>query len=439
MLGVLRRALRFWLVPLATLALGVTAKTAFSQTLKSELTGLLASHPQIQAVESNTLAADDSIKESFAAFYPTLAITADGGYEIVDSPGRRATAGKASREVRNSQAITLNLNLFEGFRKYANLDRTRFQKDAADLFLEATRQNVLLQGIAAYLDIRRQSRQLELAILSERTIQRQLHLEDERVRRGSGLAVDVLQAKSRLQIAKEVRVSIEGALERAFSRYIQVFGHPAIPAQMADPEVPVAALPSSLDSAIELARRDNPTLGNSARQVDVAGEALRAAKSPFYPRLNLFAEGSRENDVDGIIGQRKDVTVQMQATWELFSGFARQAQVSRAAHQRAASMSTHTFVDRQTEENVRFAWSALATARERKALLENAVNIAQEVFVARRKLRDAGQETIQNVLDAENEVNNARIQLTSAIYDEFLAAYQLLNAVGGLTPSPLGL
>lgn len=439
MLGVLRRALRFWLVPLAALALGVTAKTVFSQTLKSELTGLLASHPQIQAVESNTLAADDSIKESFAAFYPTLAITADGGYEIVDSPGRRATAGKASREARNSQAITLNLNLFEGFRKYANLDRTRFQKDAADLFLEATRQNVLLQGIAAYLDIRRQSRQLELAILSERTIQRQLHLEDERVRRGSGLAVDVLQAKSRLQIAKEVRVSIEGALERAFSRYIQVFGHPAIPAQMADPEVPVAALPSSLDSAIELARRDNPTLGNSARQVDVAGETLRAAKSPFYPRLNLFAEGSRENDVDGIIGQRKDVTVQMQATWELFSGFASQAQVSRAAHQRAASMSTHTFVDRQTEENVRFAWSALVTARERKALLENAVNIAQEVFVARRKLRDAGQETIQNVLDAENEVNNAGIQLTSVIYDEFLAAYQLLNAVGGLTPSPLGL
>ena len=102
-------------------------------------------------------------------------------------------------------------------------------------------------------------------------------------------------------------------------------------------------------------------------------------------------------------------------------------------------MSNHTFVDRQTEENVRFAWSALVTARERKALLENAVNIAEEVFIARRKLRDAGQETIQNVLDAENEVNNARIQLTSAIYDEFLSAYQLLNAVGGLTPSTLGL
>ncbi len=149
MLGPLRKALRFWLVPLAALALGVTAKPVFSQTLKSELTGLLASHPQIQAVESDTFAADESINESFAAFFPTLAISADGGYEIVDSPGRRATAGKASREVRDSEAITVNWNLFEGFRKYADLDRTRFQKDAADLFFEATRQNVLMQGIAA--------------------------------------------------------------------------------------------------------------------------------------------------------------------------------------------------------------------------------------------------------------------------------------------------
>ena len=39
--------------------------------------------------------------------------------------------------------------------------------------------------------------------LNETNIQNQLNLEDERVQRGSGIAVDVLQAKSRLQLAKE--------------------------------------------------------------------------------------------------------------------------------------------------------------------------------------------------------------------------------------------
>lgn len=426
-------------VAIVTCAGAVAGLPVSAETLSGELKGLLGSHPQIKSAESNTFAADESINESIGAFFPTLTLSGDGGYEIVDSPGRRATAGEASRGKRNSAAITLNWNIFDGFGKYADLGRTRFQKDAASLSFEATRQNVLLQGIAAYLDVLRQSRLLEFALINQQTIQTQLNLEDERVKRGSGLAVDVLQAKSRLQIAKEVRVSIGGALERAISRYIQVYGHPPVPPQMVDPEIPVAAIPGSLDGAIDSARRDNPALANSARLIDVANQAVRTEKSSFYPRLDLLASGSREQDVDGIIGIRKDVTVQLQATWELFSGFSRQARVARAAHQRAAIMSNHTFVDRQTEESVRFAWHALNTARERKSLLENAVNIAEEVSVARRKLRDAGQETIQNVLDAENEVNNARLQLTAATYDEYIATYQLLGAIGTLTSQTLGL
>ena len=72
-------------------------------------------------------------------------------------------------------------------------------------------------------------------------------------------------------------------------------------------------------------------------------------------------------------------------------------------------------------------------------LLENAVNIASEVAVSRRKLRAAGKETVINVLDAENEVNNAQINFTTASYDEKVSAYQLLLALGRLDPLSLNL
>ena len=45
----------------------------------------------------------------------------------------------------------------------------------------------------------RQNQLVELATQNEETIQIQLNLEDERVLKGSGIAIDVLQAKSRLQ------------------------------------------------------------------------------------------------------------------------------------------------------------------------------------------------------------------------------------------------
>ena len=81
---------------------------------------------------------------------------------------------------------------------------------------------------------------------------------------------------------------------------------------------------------------------------------------------------------------------------------------------------------------VKLSWQALLTVRERLELLENAINIASEVFDARQKLREAGKETVINVLDAESEIFNARINFTTASYDERLAVYQLLLAMGRL-------
>ena len=87
---------------------------------------------------------------------------------------------------------------------------------------------------------------------------------------------------------------------------------------------------------------------------------------------------------------------------------------------------------RKTEEQVRISWNALKTAQEREALLENAVNIAGEVFESRKKLRQSGKETVINVLDAESEVFGAQINYTSVSYDARISAYEVLRAIGRL-------
>ena len=89
-------------------------------------------------------------------------------------------------------------------------------------------------------------------------------------------------------------------------------------------------------------------------------------------------------------------------------------------------------VKRRTEEQTRIAWQTLQTTTERVGLLENAINIASEVFESRKKLRESGKETVINVLDAENEVYSARINHVSALHDARIAAYQLLFAIGKL-------
>ena len=104
--------------------------------------------------------------------------------------------------------------------------------------------------------------------------------------------------------------------------------------------------------------------------------------------------------------------------------------MARASHDYLSSIDQSNFVKRKIAEETRLAWSGLDTSRQRVTLLQNAVNIAAEVFSGRRKLREAGKETVINVLDAESQMFDARIQSVAAQHDARIAVYRLLAAMG---------
>jgi len=414
------------------------AARSSSAALNAELRHLLKTNPRLLAALERVKAAKAGVSEAWGPFFPQVNVGGDIGHARVDSPARRLSPGKPFRGGTNSIDGEVKLNVFDGFGKYAGLSRSRLQKIAAELELEAQSQRTVFRGITAYLNVLRQSELLKLALLSENTIKRQLRLENERVRRGSGLTVDVLQSKSRLQIAKQLRVQVEGDLQVAMSRYAQVFGHLPSTARMRDPAPPSTAMPKSLELALSGATAQNPRLKKAAKEIEIAGQRRRAAAAALYPRVDLVVTGKRDSNRDGIVGIRRDYVFLVRMTWELFNGFATQSRVIRAARLRSAAQNDHRQTHREVVDEARIAWHRLRTLRQREELLANAINIAGEVFRARRRLRAAGRETVINVLDAEFEVNNARIQHAAARYDALLAAYRLHFTLGQLTPATLG-
>ena len=162
------------------------------------------------------------------------------------------------------------------------------------------------------------------------------------------------------------------------------------------------------------------------------------ARSELFPRLDLIGKLNVEDDVDGVVGTRKEGTIVLQLSWDLFTGFGRSARISQASARYLATIDNLSSTQRQIVEEVRLAWNDLETARMRVELLENAVNIAAEVFETRERLRAAGQEEAINVLDAETELNSARINLTNATFDARLSIYRILRSIGRLTPTALG-
>jgi adhesin transport system outer membrane protein len=416
----------------------VAAPPALGQTEQEELRMLLTAHPRLKAEVNNVAAADEGIRRARAGYLPSAALTGDSGREVIDDPITRGR-GETSELTREKITLSVTQNLFNGFGTQERKGWAEAQHDVAVETQEAARQSLLLEGITAYYAVLRQERLVEVAQQNENTIQQQLQLEDERVQRGAGIAVDVLLAKTRLQLAKERRVQLQGSLKEAAARYVQVFDHEPKIDQMVEPNLKLDMVPESFDVAVDSAYDKNPVLRGSNRQIDVAERNRGIAASDYYPTVDLVGRLNWENNVDALEGVRRDWAVLVRLNWQLFNGFATDAAVAAAAYSRAAAMDTYGYNRRKVIEDLRIAWEQLATARERVRLLDNAVAIAEEVFVARRRLRDAGRETAINVLDAQSEVFAARLNYLAAVYDVQIASFRVLFVMGILTPETVGL
>lgn len=429
----IRRNLRVHAVATCAVALmTIWTRQASAQALVEELHGLIETHPQIQSKQKGVASAGEGIRVARAGYLPTVRVTGDTGPEYVNTPDRRQFQNDSFYKGRETSALVVTQRLYDGNFTDASVDAAKVTKEISTADLRATRQNALLEGVLAYIDILRQAKLIQLARDSERKIQEQLNLEDERVQKGSGMATDVLTAKQRLQVAKERRVNFEGNFQAAVAKYTQVFGHAPDVARLSDPPIPASLIPPEIEDAVRSAEKDNPTLETATKTIELTGERRRTAEAGYYPNIDLVGRADYENDKNATIGVRRDWSLLVTASWELFSGFKTDAQVAQASFDHAASKDNQLYTSRKVSETVKIAWHKLRTAHERIGLLENAAVLAEELWVSQKKRREAGKATVQDVLDEETRINDARINYTSAYYDMIQHSYELLSAMGRL-------
>ena len=94
---------------------------------------------------------------------------------------------------------------------------------------------------------------------------------------------------------------------------------------------------------------------------------------------------------------------------------------------------------RQAREDAISSWESLATARAQIAAFQQTVRANEIALEGVRQENEVGARTILDVLDAEQELLDAQVNLVGAQRDEFVASFQVLSAVGRMTAQDLGL
>ncbi|MCW2249436.1 adhesin transport system outer membrane protein [Azospirillum fermentarium] len=388
------------------------------------------SHDRLRAAQSSADSAFNALRVSVGAWYPNMAFSAGVGRERFEKPGPSNTNMYARQmTVRATQL------LWDFGATNADIERARLTSIRADVSVERTRQELLLEGLGAYATLLKSQMVLKYARQSEENIRRQTGLEEVRLREGYGFSTDVLQAKSQLAGAQARRVASEEAVQVALNRFQAFFGHVDINGTALQAlALPEPALPRRLEEALTRAQESNLRLQELTLTSAAARENVTATQGrSFYPRIEGVLERTVKDDYQGTAGRQNESVAKVQLTLPFNLGFTALNSVKQARADAAAADASLADQERQVLEGVRNSWSRLQSARQQAELLRDQASLAKGFLEVARSERELGTRSLIDLLTGETTLINAQSDAAAAETDVALAGYQLLAAIGHLS------
>ena len=210
-----------------------------------------------------------------------------------------------------------------------------------------------------------------------------------------------------------------------------------VPGRLVPARLP-PVLPTNEQQALQLVS-ENPTVLAAAFNEKVAKDNVDAVAGELLPTVNLQGSLTRieETQTRGI--DRDTALVQVTVAVPLYQQGQVEARIREAKQVAGQRRIEIEDARRRAMEDTTRAWEALNTARARIQAIQAQVRAAQVALDGVTQESRVGSRTVLDVLDAEQELLNARVQLVQSQRDEVVAAYQLASATGQLTAAKLAL
>lgn len=408
------------------------AAGASAETLEQAFATAYASNPTLIAARAGVKAVDESVPSARAGMLPNVSANATIGAEHTDFNGSRRSESNEPRSV----SLSATQVLYDGGRTWNSIDAAVAGVDAARARLTVTEQNVLLQVVTSYMSVRSDQQFVGLAKNNVRVISEQLRAAEDRFAVGEVTRTDVSQASARLAQARAALAVREGNLARSFQAYGRVVGAP--PGDLTPPP-PAPPLPQTLADAVDEALAQHPAVLAARYDEEQSRSDIATAQGALLPTVALSGSIEYGEDLSANFGPgRRSDSVQLRASIPLYQGGAAYSDIRRAQAVQSQRMSQIHETVREVQEGVENAWTDLTTAQITiRAGREQVVaaQLALEGVIEEAKL---GARTTLDVLDAEQELLNARTILVASERDEYVAVFAVLAALGRLTVDSLG-
>lgn len=430
----------------ALIASPALAPLAQADDLRTALVAAYNTNPTLASARDQQRATDEGVPLAQADGLPSVSGTASETEFVKQSTNVLSPVAPA-RQV--SLGATLTVPLYSGgaVRNAVKAAETRVTAGKSDL--SGTEASIFSQAVAAYMDVILNEAVVRLNKAQIQTLEVNLQATTDRFQIGDLTRTDVAQSQSRLALAKGSLQSAESNLVGAREQYIQVIGKPAVDLQ---PPPPLPGVPASAEDAVTAAMDHNPDLAAARARSRAAHFDTNAADASRLPKLSFFADSAYSDYLHslpsefvpgyGTIALPQTSTtadVGVRATVPFYQGGRPTAEVRQAEAREGSALDQEIGTERQVIAQVRAAYSSWRAANEIIASTQTAVDAAQLSLEGVKAENSVGNRTILDILNAEQELVNAQVQLATAKRNAYVAGFSLLAAMGRAGAKDLGL
>ncbi len=429
-------AFKYGISALALLAaVGLVNSSVSAQSLEEALSLTYETNPDIASARASLRGTDEEVPQALANWRPEVEI--NGSYGV----RQRERDFESGVEIDNTdqpQSVSLSIsqNLFRGFRTLYATDRARNLVAADRANLISREQTVLLEAVSAYMNVLRDRAILDLRQNNVRVLQQQQQATRDRFDVGELTRTDVAQADSRLATAIADETAARGNLDSSIADYVEVIG--LAPATLVPPALP-EGLPATEAEVVELAKSNNPDVISADFTERAARDFIDVTSGELLPVVTLDGEIEENKDILGSDVETSERALTLNVTVPLYQSgdvYSRTREAKERANQLLLDLAERT---REAQETARSSWADLVSARARITSLQSSVDAQEIAFEGVQQEAQVGSRTVLDVLDAEQELLDARVSLVQAQRDLIVAGYTVLSAAGRLTAIDLGL
>ncbi len=432
---------------------GARAQEENILTLQECITIALEKNSTLRTFVYSDEAADMDVLGSYQGILPTLSVSAGRG-EIETGPAeylsnepvaideetgnviyeQRTRKTPSTSRKSTTAGINLNQSIFDGGIWWNQIRKAKADKKASQFNLASQRDDVILQVQAAYFDLIKQIKLLEVYELAVQRSKAQLERTQKMYELGATAKVDVYRTRGNLGNDRINLLQQKNTVEQSRKSLNLAMGRdPFMPLEVKAELFIEESLPA-VDDMVETAYANQPLIKKNEMDIRSRGLSVSLAKGMNFPRLSAYVNYNRFHENSTKVFSDFDQNYQTQyglsLSFNIFNGFSDYTNVQKADIARKSAVETSEDYQRQLKASVHQYYADYQSILDIIEINKDNLEAATEEVRLEEERYLVGAGTSLEVREAQVNLTRAEETLIAAQFTARLILAQLDKQLG---------